>query len=102
MDAQIKAATVRLLAEDFQGARTYTEAALKVQPKEVQAQVILATALAGLKEVSAALRQLEEAIQIAPGTTGPTRASAPFTSARGIKSSRKTPSEGRSTLNPKP
>lgn len=71
LDAQVKAATVRLLAEDFQGARTYAEAALKIDPKDIQAQVILANSLAGLKDVSAALRQLEDAIQLAPGDARP-------------------------------
>lgn len=70
-DVQTKAALVMLMTGEFEGARKYIDAALKVDPNNVDAQIMLANSLAGLKDVAGAVRELEEAMQLAPEDSRP-------------------------------
>src|SRR5688572_23689188 len=67
VDVQLDAAVVLLSAGDFEGARKHAELALKSDAKNVDAQL----ALAGLKDPSAAVKELEAAMQSAPGDSRP-------------------------------
>src|SRR5687767_224551 len=70
-DVQLDAAQLRLNAGDFETARTHAQTALKADPKSVDAQLALAYALAGLKDTPAAIRELEQAMQIGPEDSRP-------------------------------
>jgi len=63
---QIKAATVLLLAQQFQDVQSRMQQLLKAHPKNVDAQVLLANAMAGLGDFDRAVSQVEDAIQIDP------------------------------------
>ena len=65
-DAQLKAAAFLLLADRNAEAKQIAEALLEKNPRNVDAAVIKANALAGLKESSAALAEFESAIQLDP------------------------------------
>ena len=65
-DVQERAAAVYLGARNFAEARKHAEAALAVDPRNTVAQLLLANALANLNDVPAAIREIEEAIQITP------------------------------------
>ena len=65
-DVQVKAATYLLMAGQFEDARTRADKALKIDPKNVDALIIRANATAGLKDVTTAVAQIEEALKIAP------------------------------------
>ena len=64
---QIKAGTLLLLGRRFDDARVRAEKALSIDPKNVEAQILLANALAGLKDLNGAVAQIEEAIKLSPG-----------------------------------
>ena len=64
---QIKAGSLLLLGRRFDDARVRAQKALAVDPKNVDAQILLANALAGLKDLNGAVAQLEEAIKLSPG-----------------------------------
>jgi tetratricopeptide (TPR) repeat protein len=64
---QIKAGTLLLLGRRFDDARVRAEKVLTTDPKNVVAQILLANALAGLKDLDGAVAQLEEAIKLSPG-----------------------------------
>jgi tetratricopeptide (TPR) repeat protein len=78
-DVQAKAATIMLASQDFESAKKFAQAALKADPKSVDAEIVLANALAGLRDVDGAVRELEESMQLAPGD------SRPYTSLGAIK-----------------
>jgi tetratricopeptide (TPR) repeat protein len=64
--SQLKAGKLLLLARRFDDARVRAEKALAAEPKNVDAQILLANALAGLKDLDRAVVELEEAIQLQP------------------------------------
>lgn len=63
---QLKAGKLLLLARRFDDAKVRGEKALSADPKNVEAQILLANALAGLKDLDGAIAELEEAIQLQP------------------------------------
>ena len=64
MKAQMKAATFLLAAEQFEDARVRVARVLKKEPKNVDALVLLGRALAGLRDFEAALKQIEQAVEL--------------------------------------
>jgi tetratricopeptide (TPR) repeat protein len=63
---QLKAGKLLLLARRFDDAKVRAEKALAAEPKSVDAQILLANALAGLKDLDGAVAELEAAIQLQP------------------------------------
>ncbi len=63
---QLRAGTFLLMARRFDDAKGRAEKVLAAEPKNVEAQVLLANALAGLKDLDGAVSELEEAIQLNP------------------------------------
>ncbi len=59
-DAQIKAATFLMLAGQFEDARTRILPVVDRDPTNVEAQLILGNALAGLKDLDGAVKEIEE------------------------------------------
>ena len=78
-DVQIRAGGILLVAQEFERAQKAAAAALAVEPTNVDAQLILAHAYAGLKDLPGAVREIEEAIQLAPED------SRPYTSLGGLR-----------------
>jgi len=68
VEPQVRAAAYLLLGEQFDDARARAQKALAIDPKNVDAQVILGNALAGLKDLDAALKQLEDTTKLAPAS----------------------------------
>src|SRR6266536_1142499 len=62
--AQVKAADMLLLARQFEDAQTRADKALKIDAKSVDAQIAKGNALAGLKNLDAAVTEIEHAIQL--------------------------------------
>ncbi len=71
LDVQLKAGNILLAMRDFERARTTGETALAADPKSLEAQLLIAHALAGLKNNDAAVKEIEEAIQLAPADSRP-------------------------------
>jgi Tfp pilus assembly protein PilF len=65
-DIQVKAGNLLLLAGRFDDAKVRAEKALAVAPKDVHSQILLANSLAGLKDMDAAVAEIEEAIKLEP------------------------------------
>jgi putative PEP-CTERM system TPR-repeat lipoprotein len=63
---QLKAATMLFMAGQFDDARTRAQRVLEKDPKSVEALLLLANALAGLKDLDGAAAQVEEAIELDP------------------------------------
>src|SRR5207253_1742600 len=63
-DAQIKAGTFMLLASQFREAQALASRVLAKNPKNVNAQILFANALAGLKDLNGAVTALENAIAL--------------------------------------
>jgi len=63
---QLRAGSLLLMAGRFDDAKVRAQTVLATEPKNVDAQVMLANALAGLKDLDAAVSQLEEALQLSP------------------------------------
>ena len=63
---QLRAGKLLLLARRSDDAKVRAEKALGVEPKNVEAQILLANALAGLNDLDRAIAELEEAIQLQP------------------------------------
>lgn len=63
---QVKAGSLLLLGRRFDDARVRAEKVLTADQKNVDAQILLANALAGLKDLDGAVAQLEEAIKLSP------------------------------------
>jgi len=63
---QKRAATMLFLAGQFEDVRTRAEAILRKNPKDIDAQLLLANAMVGLHDLEAGVRELEEAIAIDP------------------------------------
>jgi tetratricopeptide (TPR) repeat protein len=66
-DAQLRAGTLLLLAGQYEDARTRADKVLAMQPKNIEAQVLRANSLAGLKNMDAAIEEINEAIALDPG-----------------------------------
>ena len=65
-DVQVRAAGYLLWARRFDEAKTRAEHVLQKDSRNLQAQVVLANALAGLRNVDQAVAEIEEAIRIDP------------------------------------
>ena len=65
-NVQLKAGTLLLIIGRFDDAKVRAEKALTADPKNVEAQVLLANSLAGLRNLDAAVTELEKAIQLNP------------------------------------
>jgi tetratricopeptide (TPR) repeat protein len=63
---QLKAGNLLLLGGRFDDAKVRAQKVLAADPKNVDAQILLANALAGLKDLNGAVAELEEAIQLNP------------------------------------
>jgi len=63
---QLKAGSILLLARRFDDARYRAQKALAADPKSVEAQILLANALAGLRDMDGAVSELQQAIQLDP------------------------------------
>jgi putative PEP-CTERM system TPR-repeat lipoprotein len=63
---QTRAATLLFMAGQFEDVRTRVQAVLKKNPKDIDAQLLYANALVGLKDLEGGVKQIEEAIQIDP------------------------------------
>ena len=66
-DAQLKATALLLLARRFEDAKARASSMLARNPKDVQALIARANAMAGMKDVPGAIAEIEEAQKIAPG-----------------------------------
>src|SRR3954466_1528906 len=66
VDAQVKAGSVLLLAGRFEDAKTRADKALTVNASSVDAQILRANALANLKDIDAALKEIDSAIRLDP------------------------------------
>ena len=67
LDLQVKAGTYLLRAEKPGDARARAENVLAKHPEHLDAQILLASSLTGLKDLDGAIREIQEAIQLAPG-----------------------------------
>ena len=65
-EAQLKAGTFLLLGGQFEDARTRAEKALAADPKLTDAIILKANAMANLKDVDGAIREMEEALKVHP------------------------------------
>src|SRR5689334_5935037 len=68
-DVQMHAAGMLILARRFEDARARAEHVLQKDPKNVDAQVTLGNALAGLKDLPGAVKEIEEALRLDPDRT---------------------------------
>ena len=64
--AQTRAAAVFLAAGEYERAKQAAAVALKLNPKNVEAGIALALATAGLKDMDGAVKEMQEAIDVAP------------------------------------
>ena len=65
-DAQQRAGTFMLLSGQFQDAQGLAERMVKRNPKSVEGHVLLANALAGLKDLDSAVATFEKAVELDP------------------------------------
>jgi tetratricopeptide (TPR) repeat protein len=65
-EAQMKAATYLLLANQFDDARSRILPVVERDPTNVEAQLLLGNALAGLKDLDGAVKEVESAIELEP------------------------------------
>ena len=70
VDAQLQAANLLILAGRFADAQDRANRVLERDPHNVRATVALGNALAGLKDLTGAVAQLEEAIRLDPTRAG--------------------------------
>ena len=82
-DVQLKAGNLLLLGGRFDDAKVRAEKALKSKPDSVEAHILLANSLAGLKNIEAAIAEIEEAIRLEPGRSGTYADLGAFQTARG-------------------
>jgi tetratricopeptide (TPR) repeat protein len=66
VEVQIKAASYLLLSQQFEDARSRAEKALEHHPEHVQALLLRANAMAGLKDVPGAIQEIEDALAAQP------------------------------------
>jgi Tfp pilus assembly protein PilF len=67
---QVKAGSLLLLAGRAEDAKARVSKVLEREPKNVDAQIVTANALAGLKDVDAAVSQIEDALRVDPNRSG--------------------------------
>jgi tetratricopeptide (TPR) repeat protein len=65
---QVKAGMLLMIAGRNEDAKVRAERALAVDPRNVEAQLLLGNTSAGLKDLDGALKQIEEAIALAPSS----------------------------------
>ena len=82
-DAQLKAAKFMLLAGQFPDAKAAGEKLLAKSPGNVEAQIVIANALAGLKDFESAVDAFEDAAQLDPNSLDDLRRAGRGTSAQG-------------------
>jgi putative PEP-CTERM system TPR-repeat lipoprotein len=66
VDAQLKAGTFFLLSGRYEEAKARAVAVLSKNPRHLQAQILLANATAGLKDLDGAIKEIQEAIALDP------------------------------------
>ena len=69
VQAQVKAGQFLLYSQQFEDARTRAHNALALDRKNIDAQILLANSLAGLKDLDGAIEEIEEAIKLDPLNT---------------------------------
>ena len=65
-EVQVKASAYLVMAGQFEDAKSRISRLLEREPQNIDAQIVLGNALAGLRDLEGAVRQLEEAIQLDP------------------------------------
>ncbi len=65
-DVQLTASTYLLLAGQFEDAKTRVQQLLAKEPRNIDAQILLGNALAGLRDLAGAITQINEAIELDP------------------------------------
>jgi len=68
-EAQLKAAQFLLAARQFEDAKARVAAQLKKDPKDVDALLLQANAMAGLQDPAGAVAQIEEALKVSPDSS---------------------------------
>ena len=66
IEVQKRAAILLFMAGQFEDVRTRAEVVLRKNPKDVDAQILLANAMVGLRDLEGGIRQIEEAIELDP------------------------------------
>ena len=66
LEANLKATQYLLAAREFDRARTRAQQILVIDPKHVEGHILLGSAIAGMKDYVGGLREIEEAIKLAP------------------------------------
>ena len=69
LQAQLKAGQFLLFSQQFEDAKTRAHNALALDRRSVDAQLLLANSLAGLKDLDGAIEEIEEAIKLDPQNT---------------------------------
>ena len=69
IQAQVKAGQFLLLSQQFEDAKTRAHHALALDRRNIDAQILLANSLAGLKDLDGAIEEIEEAIKLDPQNT---------------------------------
>jgi tetratricopeptide (TPR) repeat protein len=82
---QLKAGNLLLAAGQFDDAKVRAEKALAIAGKDVDAQILLANSLAGLRDFDAAIEEIEEAIQLEPNRASAYASLGAFEADRGRK-----------------
>ena len=70
LTVQLKAGTLLLLGKRPDDAKLRAESVLAREPRNVEAQILLANAQAGLRDLDGAVAQIEEALRIDPNRSG--------------------------------
>jgi putative PEP-CTERM system TPR-repeat lipoprotein len=66
-EAQIRATQILLLGRQFEDAKSRASALLEKDPKDLEAMLLRANAMAGLKDPEGAIAEVEQAMKVAPG-----------------------------------
>ncbi len=66
LDAQLNAARYLLLGREFDRAKSHASRVVQIDPKNVEGHILLGSAIAGLKDLTGAMKEIEEAIELAP------------------------------------
>src|SRR4029078_4370864 len=70
VESQLQAGQMLLLARQFEDAKARADRILGSDPKNLQAQILRETSLAGLKALESAIAQMEEAVKLDPDQSG--------------------------------
>jgi len=70
-DAQVSAGVFLLAGGDIQSAKARAQKALVKNPRHVEAQLLLAQSIAGMKDIDGAIQQAESSIRMQPGEARP-------------------------------